>query len=135
MLETKARISARLAVASGKAGSELGMLLDKWFEKHFVKGITLPLAKGMHATGTMSGFEEAMQGYGDQTVVAVVRKLDPHCISILSRPRQEMLAHILALASGAQEPAGRPKVAKAPKAPTVAKPRKPGGVLANARQG
>ncbi|MDX2259547.1 MAG: hypothetical protein NW205_11600 [Hyphomicrobiaceae bacterium] len=133
MFRKKAETCSRLAAGHEKASAELGVLLKKWFEKHFVKGLTLPQAKGMHSIGVFSAFDEALQEYEDQTVIAVVRKLDPHCIEVLSRPRDEMLAHIRALASGAREAAGKPKPPKKAKAQSKSKPRKPGGILANAR--
>ena len=134
MPKDKAQTAVRLAVANEKARTELELILDKWFRKYFVKGITLPQAKGMHSTGTFSTFEEVLQKQEDQIVIAVVRKLDPRCIEVLSRPRPELVAHIRALASGAMKPTGKPKPQKKPKVPSPSKPRKPGGVLANARQ-
>ena len=45
-LQDLALASARVAIASEKASDELSALLDKWFAKHLVKGITLPGVAG-----------------------------------------------------------------------------------------
>jgi hypothetical protein len=136
MAQDKLQACGRLSATSDKARTELTVLLAKWFEKNFVKGISVALAQSISTSGAGAAFETLLSGSSDEVIIGVVRKLDPNRVDILSRPRDELLAHIRSIAAGTVLPADKPKPPKktaASKAP--ARARKPGGVLANARQG
>jgi hypothetical protein len=108
-LQDLASASARVAVANEKAAEDLSALLEKWFAKHLVKGIKLPLLSAMHDTGTINAFFQCLAEHGEADVIAVLRKVDPNRAEILSSSRSEMEAHIRELAAGRIQPAAKPK--------------------------
>jgi hypothetical protein len=104
-LHDLALVSARVAITSEKASDELSALLEKWFAKHLVKGITLPGLRAMHNAGVLSSFLECLPTRSETDVIAILRKVDPHGVAILRRPRAEMEAHVRDLATGRIGPA------------------------------
>jgi len=134
-LQDLAQTSARLAIANDKSSEELRTLLEKWFTKHFVKGIKLPLLKSMHATGAFQAFFGCLTERDEADVIAVLRKLDPHRAELLTRTRAEIEAHIRELAAGRLQPApkpGSPKKTKTDKGPS-GKSARTGGVYERSR--
>jgi len=132
-LTDKAQICARLGVLSEKAEADLDALLSKWFVKHYVKGMKLPLLKSMNGTEALKAFEEGLATCSEANVIAAVRKLDPHRTEILSRSRSELVAHLHALAKGTVEPTPKPRPARRPRASNSARTRRGGGVLSQSR--
>jgi hypothetical protein len=118
-LHDLALASARVAITSEKASDELSALLEKWFAKHLVKGITLPGLRAMHNAGALKSFLECLPTRSEADVIAILRKVDPHGVAILTRPRAEMEAHVRDLATGRIGPAldveGIVKTIKLPK--------------------
>ena len=82
-LQELAQASGRLAIANDKAAEELTALLQKWFAKHFLKGIKLPLLKTMYGTEAFNAFTACLTEHGEAAVITVLRKLDPHRDDIL----------------------------------------------------
>ncbi len=134
-IKDKALACARLSANSDKAGTELTTVLDKWFEKHFVKGVSLKALQSLDATDALATFESVIALRSEADLIAVMRKVDPQNVTVLSKSRADMMLHIRALASGAASPTAKPKPPKKPAPAKAAKPRKAGGFLANARQG
>ena len=132
-LQDRAQLCARLGVLTNKAGVDLDSLLSKWFNKHFVKGLKLPVLKSMKGTEALSAFEAGLSECSDAEVIGAMRKLDPHRDELLRRPRSELIAHLRALAEGRAEPAPKPK---APKPAKKTNPKKTGkgGILSQSRQ-
>ena len=134
-LQDLALASARVAVANEKAAEDLGALLEKWFAKHLVKGIKLPVLRAMHDVGAFNSFSECLAAYDEVDVIAILRKVDPHRADILTRPRPEMEAHIRELAAGRVEPTPKPKPpgkSKSPKGPS-GKSARTGGIYERSR--
>ena len=117
-LQELAQASGRLAIANDKAAEELTALLEKWFAKHFLKGIKLPLLKTMYGTEAFNAFTACLTEHGEAAVITVLRKLDPHRDDILTRTRTEMEAHIRELAAGRIQPTPKPKKGKTDKGPS-----------------
>ena len=132
-LQDRAQLCAQLGVLTNKAGSDLDSLLSKWFSKHFVKGLKLPLLKSVKGTEALASFEAGLSGCSEHEVIGVVRKLDPHRPEVLRRPRPELIAHLRALAEGRVEPAPKPKAPRPVKKPVSKKSAK-GGILSQSRQ-
>jgi hypothetical protein len=132
-LQDRALASARVAIANEKASEELKVLLEKWFAKHLVKGVKLPMLRNIHDAGAFAAFADCLATHNEADVIAILRKLDPHRAEILARPRSEMEDHIRSLASGRLEPAGKPKPPKNVKSPKAAKPVRNGGVYERSR--
>jgi hypothetical protein len=134
-LQDLALASARVAIASEKASEDLSALLDKWFAKHLVKGIKLPMLRAMHDAGALPAFADCLAAHNEADVIAILRRVDPHRAEILARTRSEMEAHIRELASGRLEPAEKPKPPKKAKAPKAAsgKSARNGGVYERSR--
>lgn len=139
-LQDRAQVCGRLGVTSDKAATELNDLLAKWFNKHFVKGLTLPLLKGMRGTEALTAFELGLGDGSEADVIAIVRKLDPHRTELLTHSRAALMAHVRALAEQQITPALDPKKVKVPKPTPLSKQKaakkqeKKGGVLERARQ-
>jgi hypothetical protein len=131
-LQDLAQNSGQLAVASEKASQELAALLGKWFTKHFVKGIKLPLLRAMYGTATFSAFSRCLAEHDETAVIAVLRKIDPFSEDIFRRTRSEMEAHIQGLAAGRIQPTARPRKTKSDKGPS-GKPVRIGGVYERSR--
>jgi len=106
-----ARAAGRLAVMTDKSGAELQAFLTKWFEKHFVKGLSLSLLRSMHGSEAFDAFLTFIENGGEAVTIAVVRKLDPHRPDVMRRSHAEMIEHIVELATLRVEPAGKPKAA------------------------
>jgi hypothetical protein len=133
-LQDLALATARLAIANEKASEELSALLEKWFAKHLVKGIRLPMLRAMHDTGAFAAYFDCLATRDEADVIAVLRKVDPHRTDMLSRTRREIEAHIGELAAGRIDPAKKPKPANKPKAPKGAPgKRRNGGVYERSR--
>jgi len=134
-LQDLALASARVAIASDKASEDLGTLLEKWFVKHLVRGIKLPMLRALHDAGAFPAFADCLAAHDEADVIAVLRKVDPHRIDLLIRPRPEMEAHIRELAAGRIDPVEKPKPVKKAKAPKAAsgKPVRNGGVFERSR--
>ena len=133
-IHDKVEASALLSVQEAKAGRDLELLLDKWFAKHFVKGVKLPLLRSLHSTGSVSKFMQLLALRPLSDIIAVARKLDPHMVGLLAKPADEIISHLGLLASGKATPAGKPKPARKAKIQKVEVEIRPGGVLANSRQ-
>ncbi|MFZ1105369.1 MAG: hypothetical protein WAN86_21370, partial [Hyphomicrobiaceae bacterium] len=88
-----------------KASDELSTLLEKWFAKHLVTGISLPMLRVLHETGALSSFLECLAARDETDVIAILRRVDPHRSGILKRPRREIEAHIRDLATSQVAPA------------------------------
>jgi hypothetical protein len=134
-LQELALASARAAIANEKAAEDLSALLEKWFAKHLVKGIKLPMLRALHDAGALSAFADCLSAHSEADVIGVLRKVDPHKVNILTRPRAEMEAHIRELAAGRIAPAEKPQAPKKPKAPKAAsgKSARNGGVYERSR--
>ena len=135
-LQDLALASARVAVANEKASEDLGALLEKWFAKHLVKGIKLPMLRAMHDTGTIGTFSEYLAEHDESDVIAVLRKVDPHRADILRSSRSDMEAHIRELAAGRIQPAARPKApakSKTQKKEASGKSARNGGIYERSR--
>lgn len=115
-LDEQAQASAELAPTDRMASEELAALLEKWFIKHFVKGIKLSQLKGLCISGLYDSFSRCLEQQSEPCVIAVVRKLDPHGTEVLKRTREGLEAHIRDLASGRVEPTAKPKPIRKPKA-------------------
>lgn len=133
-LQDRAQLCARLGVLTNKAGADLDSLLSKWFSKHFVKGLKLPLLKSMKGTEALASFEAGLSGCSEDEVIGVVRKLDPHRPEVLRRPRPELIAHLRALAEGRAEPAPKPKAPRPAAKKAIPKKTAKGGILSQSRQ-
>ncbi len=131
-LNELAQASARLAIANEKASEELAAALEKWFAKHFVKGIKLPLLKSLYGTEAFNAYSACLADQSEATVIAVLRKLDPFREEFLTRSRGEMELHIRELASGRIQPAPRPKKKKSDRGPS-GKSTRTGGVYERSR--
>lgn len=132
-LHDKAAQCARLGAVSGKAAADLDEMLQKWFVKHFVKGLTLPVLKSLNGTEGLTAFENILSAVPDHELLAVVRKLDAHRPELLALTRNEILVHIRAMAQGQISPAEKPKKQTKKKA-TSSKNATKGGILAQSRQ-
>ena len=134
-LQDLALASARVAIANEKASEDLSALLEKWFAKHLVKGIKLPMLRAMHDTGAINAFSECLAERDEADVIAVLRKVDPHRADILSSSRREMEAHIRELAAGRIDPAPKPKPPAKSKTPKGAsgKSARTGGIYERSR--
>lgn len=134
-LQDLALASARVAIANEKASEDLTAVLEKWFAKHLVKGIKLPMLRAMHDTGAFNAFSECLTQHGEADVIAVLRKVDPHRADILSSSRPQMEAHIRELAAGRVVPAPKPKPPAKSKTPKVSsgKSARTGGIYERSR--
>jgi hypothetical protein len=134
-LQDLALASARVAMANEKASEDLSALLGKWFAKHLVEGIKLPMLRAMHDAGAFPAFAHCLAAHDEADVIAVLRRVDPHRADMLARSRPEMEVHIRELAAGRLNPAEKPKPVKKPKAPKAAsgKPIRNGGVYERSR--
>jgi hypothetical protein len=131
-LRQLADTSGRLAISNDEAAGDLSILLEKWFAKHFLKGIKLPALKAMHGTDAFDAFSACLAEHGEEAVIAILRKLDPHRHELFARTRMEMEAHIRDLAAGRVQPAPKPKRAKTDKGPS-GKPARVGGLYERSR--
>jgi len=130
----RAQACVRLSALSDKSAVELQTLLEKWFAKHFVKGINLPMLKQMHGSEAYAAFEACLGASSEADLIAIIRKVDPHCVGILSGTRSELAIHIQRLAAG-HAPTPRTKRPRTAKKQTATGAPKSGGVLARSRQG
>lgn len=124
--------AGRLSVVTQKAGTEFETTLGKWFEKHFVKGLTLQLLRSMHGSGAFAAFRAFLEAGKDAPVITILGKLDPNRPEVRARSKAAMIEHVAALAASAIEPAGKPKPPPKPKK-VKAKPETDGGVLERTR--
>jgi hypothetical protein len=133
-LRNKAEYCGRLSVTVEKASSELDTLLDKWFSKHFISGLKLPLLKSMSGTDGFIAFEAMVFEVEEAKLIAAVRKLDPHNVELLHRGRPELIAHLRDLAAGRVQPAAKPRTTKAKSSTAAKKTSSKEGVLSRSRQ-
>jgi hypothetical protein len=124
-----------MAVANEKASEDLNAVLEKWFSKHLVKGIKLPVLRALHGAGAFNAFSERLAEHSEADVIGILRKVDPNRTEILSGTRAQMESHLRDLAASVIDPAPKPKPAKKPKAPKAssAKPARSGGVYERSR--
>lgn len=122
----------RLAVMTDKSGTELDGFLAKWFEKHFVKRMTLALLRSMHGSDALAAFLTFVENGNEAVAIAIARKLDPHRPDLMRRSRAAMIEHIVELAAGSIEPASKQKAQPKPKK-VKSQPAVTGGVAEHSR--
>jgi hypothetical protein len=133
-LVDRSKACARLSVLSNQATADLEASLVKWFAKHFVKGINVPLLKRMNGSEAYTAFKACLGASGEADLIAIVRKLDPHRAGLLTRSGTELVAHLDRLAAGDLEPAPKPQKPKPTRKRSSQAAPKSGGVLARSRQ-
>ena len=115
-IQEKCQAIGRLATLQTAASDDLSVLIDKWLEKHFLKGLKLPLLNALHASQIFDSFAQLLKVAPEAQVITALQKVDPHNKDILTRSRAEMISRLGALASGDAAPSPKPVAVKATKA-------------------
>ena len=114
-VQDNVQLCGRLALANEKAAAELDIFLDKWVQKHFVKGSSIQALSVLRSSGALPSLQSWLQSRSsDADVLAIIRKVDPNNRDILTTSAGRMIEHVDALARGTA-PVPKPKPAKQPK--------------------